>query len=32
MEFTVNSVGKDKISGYLSVPKAEFDHAQAAGN
>jgi len=32
MEFTVNSVGKDKISGYLSVPKAGSAHAQAAGN
>lgn len=32
MEFTVNSVGKDKISGYLSVPKAGSTHAQAAGN
>jgi hypothetical protein len=32
IEFTVNSVGKDKISGYLSVPKANGAHAQAAGN
>jgi chromosome segregation ATPase len=32
MEFTVNTVGKDKISGYLSVPKAGSAHAQAAGN
>jgi hypothetical protein len=32
MEFTVNAVGKDKISGYLSVPKAGTTHAQAAGN
>ncbi len=32
MEFTVNSVGKDKIAGYLSVPKAGSTHAQAAGN
>ena len=32
MEFTVNSVAKDKISGYLSVPKAGTTHAQAAGN
>jgi len=32
MEFTVNSVAKDKISGYLSVPKANTTHAQAAGN
>ncbi|HTZ98923.1 MAG TPA: hypothetical protein VMB02_01245 [Candidatus Aquilonibacter sp.] len=32
IEFTVNSVAKDKISGYLSVPKANTVHAQAAGN
>ena len=32
MEFTVNSVGKDKIAGYLSVPKSGSTHAQAAGN
>ena len=32
MEFTVNQVGKDKISGYLSVPKANSAHAQSAGN
>jgi chromosome segregation ATPase len=32
MEFTVNTVGKDKIAGYLSVPKAGSTHAQAAGN
>jgi hypothetical protein len=32
MEFTVNQVGKDKISGYLSVPKANTTHAQASGN
>jgi hypothetical protein len=32
IEFTVNSIGKDKISGYLSVPKAATTHAQAAGN
>jgi len=32
LEFTVNSVGKDKISGYLSVPKANTTHAQASGN
>lgn len=32
MEFVVNSVGKDKIAGYLSVPKANSAHAQAAGN
>ena len=30
MAFVVNSVGKDKISGYLSVPKAQTTHAQAA--
>jgi len=32
MEFTVNQVGKDKIAGYLSVPKATSNHAQASGN
>jgi hypothetical protein len=32
MEFTVNAVGKNKISGYLSVPKSGTTHAQAAGN
>lgn len=32
MEFTVNAVAKDKISGYLSVPKANPAHAQASGN
>ena len=33
MELTVNSVGKDKIVGYLSVPKsASTNHAQASGN
>jgi hypothetical protein len=32
MELTVNQVGKDKISGYLSVPKANTTHAQASGN
>lgn len=32
MEFTVNAVGKDKIAGYLSVPKTNSTHAQAAGN
>jgi hypothetical protein len=31
-EFTVNRVGKNKISGYLSVPKTNSTHAQAAGN
>ena len=30
LEFVVNSVGKDKISGYLSVPKANATHAQAS--
>jgi hypothetical protein len=32
MEFTVNQVGKDTISGYLSVPKARATHTQAAGD
>jgi uncharacterized protein YukE len=32
LEFTVNQVGKDKIAGYLSVPKAGALHTQAAGN
>lgn len=32
LEFTVNSVGKDKITGYLSVPKVNSSHAQASGN
>jgi uncharacterized protein (DUF2141 family) len=32
LEFTVNQIGKDKISGYLSVPKAKTTHAQASGN
>jgi hypothetical protein len=32
MEFTVNQVGKDKIAGYLSVPKVASAHAQASGN
>jgi len=32
MEFTVNQVSKNKISGYLSVPKANTTHTQAAGN
>jgi hypothetical protein len=30
LEFVVNQVGKDKITGYLSVPKANAPHAQAA--
>jgi len=32
LEFTVNTIGKDKISGYLSVPKTNTAHAQASGN
>jgi chromosome segregation ATPase len=32
LEFTVNSIGKDKITGYLSVPKVNTAHAQASGN
>jgi hypothetical protein len=28
LEFTVNQVSKDKIAGYLSVPKARATHAQ----
>jgi uncharacterized protein YhaN len=32
IEFTVNSVGKDKIVGYMSVPKVSTAHAQASGN
>jgi type II secretory pathway pseudopilin PulG len=33
MELTVNQVGKDKIVGYLSVPKSATNtHAQASGN
>jgi len=32
LEFTVNQIGKDKIVGYLSVPKANTTHAQASGN
>lgn len=31
VEFTVNQVGKDKISGYLSVPKVNAAHTQASG-
>ncbi|HEY4949033.1 MAG TPA: hypothetical protein VIH88_01745 [Candidatus Acidoferrales bacterium] len=30
LEFVVNQVGKDKITGYLSVPKANSTHAQAS--
>ena len=29
VEFTVNQIGKDKITGYLSVPKADVTRAQA---
>jgi hypothetical protein len=29
VEFTVNQIGKDKITGYLSVPKVASQHAQA---
>ena len=32
LEFVVNQVGKDKITGYLSVPKANSTHAQAAAS
>jgi hypothetical protein len=32
LEFVVNQVGKDKISGYLSVPKANATHAQASAS
>lgn len=32
LEFVVNSVNKDKIAGYLSVPKANATHAQASGS
>jgi hypothetical protein len=32
VEFTVNQVGKNKISGYMSVPKTNATHAQASGN
>jgi len=32
IEFTVNQVGKDKIAGYLSVPKTATAHTQASGN
>jgi len=30
LEFVVNQVGKDKITGYLSVPKSNSAHTQAA--
>jgi len=32
LEFVVNTVGKDKITGYLSVPKSQPTHAQTSGN
>jgi hypothetical protein len=32
LEFVVNSIGKDKIVGYLSIPKTGAAHAQASGN
>ncbi len=32
VEFTVNQIGKDKIVGYLSVPKVNATHAQASGS
>ena len=32
LEFTVNQIGKDKIVGYLSVPKQAAARAQASGN
>jgi len=32
LEFTVNAIGKDKIAGYLSVPKVQGTHTQASGN
>jgi hypothetical protein len=32
VEFVVNQVGKNKISGYLSVLKTQSTHAQSAGN
>ncbi|HXW56998.1 MAG TPA: hypothetical protein VEJ67_14705 [Candidatus Cybelea sp.] len=32
LEFVVNQVAKDKITGYLSVPKAQPTHAQTSGN
>jgi len=30
MEFTVNQIGKDKIAGYLSVPKTNSTHARVS--
>jgi type II secretory pathway pseudopilin PulG len=32
LEFVVNQVGKDKITGYLSVPKSQPAHAQNSGS
>ncbi len=32
LEFVVNQIAKDKITGYLSVPKVNSAHAQASGN
>ena len=32
LQFVVNTVGKDKITGYLSVPKAATTTTQASGN
>jgi hypothetical protein len=32
LEFVVNQVGKDKITGYLSVPKVNSAHVQAAAS
>ena len=32
LEFTVNQIAKNKIVGYLSVPKTNSTHAQASGN
>ena len=32
VEFTVNSIGKDKIVGYMSVPKVQSTHTAASGN
>jgi len=32
LEFTVNKVGKNQISGYLSVPKSYSTRAQVSGN
>jgi hypothetical protein len=32
VEFVVNQVAKDKIAGYLSVPKISSTHARASGN